>query len=295
MPNLTGAEQIAHWRAHPAQMVRDLFQVEPDLWQQDVLEAFPHKQRIALKACKGPGKTTVLAWLAWNFLLTRPHAQIAATSITGQNLERRIVERNVQVAAEVEACCRPRSSGPRRASRRRDKPETWFMSARSWSKSASATEQANALAGLHADYILFILDESGGIPAQRDGGSRGRSVVANRGAYPAGWQPDAPGGPAVSQASTTSRHLWHVVEITGDPDDPKRSPRVSIEWAKQQIQEYGRNNPWVLVNIFGEFPASSLNTLLGPDDIAAACKRSYREDDIVTSPRIVGRRRGAVW
>ena len=35
-----------------------------------------------MKACKGPGKTAVLAWLAWNFLLTRAHPKIAVTSIT---------------------------------------------------------------------------------------------------------------------------------------------------------------------------------------------------------------------
>jgi phage terminase large subunit len=42
-----------------------------------------------------------------------------------------------------------------------------------------------------------------------------------------------------------------VIEITGDPDDPKRSPRVSGQWAREQIEKYGRENPWVLVNVFG--------------------------------------------
>ena len=35
---------------------------------------------------------------------------------------------------------------------------------RQWSQSADKTQQANTLAGRHADYILFLLDESGGIP-----------------------------------------------------------------------------------------------------------------------------------
>ena len=38
------------------------------------------------------------------------------------------------------------------------------MSARTWSKSADTQQQADTLAGLHADYLLFLLDESGGIP-----------------------------------------------------------------------------------------------------------------------------------
>lgn len=43
-------------------------------------------------------------------------------------------------------------------------PETWFMAFKSWSHSADANEQANTLAGFHADYVLFLLDETGGMP-----------------------------------------------------------------------------------------------------------------------------------
>jgi phage terminase large subunit len=29
-----------------------------------------------MKACKGPGKTAVLAWTMWNYLVTRPHPKV---------------------------------------------------------------------------------------------------------------------------------------------------------------------------------------------------------------------------
>ena len=58
---------LAAWQASPHAFVRELFGVVPDKWQEEVLEAFPHHPRLAMKACKGPGKTAVLAWLAWNF------------------------------------------------------------------------------------------------------------------------------------------------------------------------------------------------------------------------------------
>jgi hypothetical protein len=41
---------------------------------------------------------------------------------------------------------------------------TWFMSARTWPRQGDAKSQADTLAGLHAPYIMFVLDESGGIP-----------------------------------------------------------------------------------------------------------------------------------
>ena len=78
------------------------------------------------------------------------------------------------------------------------------------------------------------------------------------------------------RACTSERRLWHLTEITGDPDDPRRATRISAQWAREQIEKYGRDNPWVLVNVFGRFPPSSLDTLIGPDECAEATKRAYR-------------------
>ena len=60
------AADLSRWLEHPAAMVRELFGVEPDPWQEEVLEVFPNNwsgqgggQRIAMPASKGPGKTAV--------------------------------------------------------------------------------------------------------------------------------------------------------------------------------------------------------------------------------------------
>ncbi len=63
---MTNAEVLRLWLDHPAQMVRDLFGVTPEAWQEEALEAFPHHQRICMKASKGVGKTALEAWLIWN-------------------------------------------------------------------------------------------------------------------------------------------------------------------------------------------------------------------------------------
>src|SRR5205814_1739641 len=76
-------DKLILWRQKPQAFVRELFGVTPDAWQDEALEAFPHSPRLAMKACKGPGKTAVLAWIAWNFLVTRLHPMIGATSSSG--------------------------------------------------------------------------------------------------------------------------------------------------------------------------------------------------------------------
>src|SRR5262249_4635508 len=152
-----------------------------------------------------------------------------------------------------------------------------WLSARTWSRTADAQQQSLTLAGLHGDNTCVLLDESGGIP---DGVmSTAEGTLSTKGGehriIQAG-NPTHPEGP-LYRACTNERHLWKLIEITGDPDDQIRSHRISIRWAQEQIEKYGRDNPWVLVNVFGQFPPSSFNTLLGPDQISAAMKRTLQE------------------
>jgi hypothetical protein len=78
---------------------------------------------------------------------------------------------------------------------------------------------------------------------------------------------------ALGWACTEDARNWWVREITGDPEDPKRSPRIDKKWAQDMIDTFGRDNPWVLVNVFGKFPPVGSNKLIGSDQVrrAMAC------------------------
>ncbi len=280
------AAKLRLWREHPTQMVQELFQVRPDAWQEEVLEAFPLNQRIAMKSCKGPGKTALLAWLSWNFLLTRPYPKCAATAIDGNNLRDNFWAEMAKWRNKSQLLV-DRFDWTAKRIFCRQFPETWFMSARTWQRSSDASQQANTLAGLHADFIMFVLDESGGMPDAVMASAEAALSSCKEGHIVQAGNPTHLSGP-LYRASTTERRLWYVVEITGDPDNPKRSPRISVQWAKEQIEKYGRDNPWVLVNVFGQFPPSSLNVLIGPEEVQAAMKRFYRPYEIGDAPRVMG-------
>lgn len=280
------ADRISLWRTRPDVFVREVFGATPDPIQDDILKAFPSSSRIAMKASKGCGKTTVEAWLAWNFLLTRPHPKIAATSISGDNLADNLWTEMAHwmnkspLLSEMFEWTKTRIFA-------KDHPETWWMSARSWSKSGDKQQQANTLAGLHADYIMFLLDESGGIPEAVMASAEAALSSCKEGHIVQGGNPTHLEGP-LYRACTTEKNLWRIFEMTGDPDAPDRSPRVSKEWAQSQIDKYGRENPWVLVNVFGKFPPSSFNALIGPEELREAVNRRYREPDFGAHPRILG-------
>lgn len=281
--------QIRRWRESPLTFVREEFKVEPDAWQAEVLEAFPTNPYIAMVACKGPGKTTVEAWLNWNFLVTRPYPKMAATSISGDNLRDNLWaemakwrDRSPMIKAEFE--------WTKQRIYNRKAEETWFLSARTWPQSADPQKQADTLAGLHADYIMFTLDESGGIPDSVMVAAEAALSSCIEGHILQAGNPTQLSGPLyrANRSRKGSGGQWYVVNITGDPDDPKRSPRVSVDWAREQIKTHGRDNPWVLVNVFGQFPPSSFNSLIGVDEVREAMKRMYRDWDYRDMARILG-------
>ena len=283
---LVAAEKLILWRKRPDIFVREVFGATPDPWQDEVLKAFPHKQRIAMKASKGPGKSCIEAWLAWNFLVTRPHPKIAATSISGDNL-RDGLWTEMAKWREMSPLIKSSFTWQKERIFNNEFPETWWMAARSWSKSADPNALGNTLAGLHADYIMFLLDESGGMPEAIMASAEAALSSCKEGHIVQAGNPTHLEGP-LYRACTVDRDKWHVVEITSDPDNPLRSPRVRIEWAREQIASYGRDNPWVLVNVFGQFPPASMNALIGPDDVLAAQERRYREPEFDHFPRILG-------
>jgi hypothetical protein len=283
---MTDASLVIAWKHDPRRFVRDVFRVVPDPWQDEVLAAFPRNQRLAMKACKGPGKTTVLAWAGWHFLATREDAKVAATSVSADNLADGLWSEMAkwQARSPLLTATFTWTSNRIYNTRRR---ETWWMSARSWARSADQARLGQTLAGLHSDHILFLMDESGAIPDAVMATAEAALSSCVEGHIVQAGNPTHCEGP-LWRACTSERRLWYVADITGDPDDPKRATRVKVPWAREQIEKYGRDNPWVKVNVFGQFPLHSLDSLIGPDECEAATKRLWTPADVSSAPRVLG-------
>lgn len=284
--NGPGTSRIRLWREHPARMVRELFHVEPDPWQEALLEAFPHHNRLVGSACKGPGKTAGLAWLGWNFLLTRPHCKVPCTSITQPNLRDGLWAEFAKWRNRAPLLAETFDWTAERISMK-EHPATWFASARAWSRDQDPLTQSHTLAGLHEDFLLFLIDECSEIPtgvvaaaeAALTGGVETKLVMMGN--------PTRTDGP-LWDAVVVDKKLWFVVKITGDPDDPNRSPRIDIDEARRMIEKYGRDSYVVRVNILGEFPAAQADKLVGSEELAAAMSRTLHEESYRYDAKVIG-------
>lgn len=272
--------------------MRELFGVEPDPWQAEVLIAFadPQKQRIAMMACVGPGKSTVLAWCLINFMLCYSeegsHPKCAVVSITEDNL-RTGLWTEIAKWHQRSPFLRHMFTHTREKYFSKDFPMDWYAVARAFPQRADKSTLGRTLSGIHSDFTLFLLDECGEMPveilqAAEQAMSTGKFCKIMMAGNPMSLDG------ALYKACVTQAHLWNVVRITGDPDDPNRSSRIGMEFAREQIKMYGRDNPWIMYSILGQFPPVSVNKLLGPEDVRAAMSREIQPDSYETSDKRLG-------
>jgi phage terminase large subunit len=261
-------------RNDPVLYVRTVFRATPDGWQEQALQRAPKAKRLGLSACKGPGKTTVLAWLGWWFMDTRRDAQGAALSVTRDNLDDNLwkemavwydkvphLQLNFEVQGETIV--------------HRQRPDTWFLSARSFPQRPDQTQQANSLAGLHSEYVFILADEMGDYPVGVLHAANGIFQTRGQEAHLfAAWNCTSTSGAAYHAMTASLPGEWDIISITGDPDDPNCSPRVDKEENRNLITKYGPNDPLVRVNVLGLFPLTGAKRLASPDDFQLAQRRN---------------------
>lgn len=271
--------------------------MDPDPWQVDLFNAFSsdrkEHQRIALKACKGVGKTAGEAVCILNFMACygdeHDHPKGAATSITEDNIKDNLWPELSKWQSRSPFLLGAFNWTKERFESRRH-PSTWFFSLRTWPKSGDKAKQSNTLAGLHSKFLLFVVDESGDVPdsvfAAADAGLTGTELDKFQKLLQAG-NPTQRSGP-LYKACFREKDLWYVITITGDPDNPNRSRRQSIDWARDQIKRYGIDSPWVQINVFGEFPETSVNAILSAAEIEAAMNRKLSFEAYQNSQKRLG-------
>lgn len=292
---LTG--NINRWKKDALAFVRECIGAHPDKWQAEALRLVsdPSTRRLAFKACKGPGKTAVLAWIILWFLTCHVNSKVGCTSITEGNIDTNLWPELFNWMEQSPFLTAMFTWSTTHVRRRGKAGANWFAVKRTWPKTGDAQQQANALAGIHANDVMFVLDESGGIPqavmvtaeAVLANFTEAMEAAGHRAVVVQAGNPTHTTGP-LFRACTTDRKLWKVITITGDPDDPNRSPRISLKWAREQIASYGRDNPWVMVNVLGEFPPASINALLGVEDVERAMRRRLDPDTYEWTQKRIG-------
>lgn len=279
--------KVRSWRENAAQFAYDNFKIELDTWQREALEAvsagkYEPRRRLAMKSCTGAGKSTTLAIIGWHrlacFAKVGSHPKGAALSGEGRDNLRDNLWAEMAKWQERSVFLKEAFQWSKEQIVAKDHPSTWFLSARSYAKDADTEAIGRSLSGLHSDFPFVLLDEIGDMPVTV--GQKASQIFTGGvvdGLIAAAGNPTSTSG-LLYHVAEKERELWHIITITADPDDPKRTSRVDIEHAREQIRLNGRDNPWVMATILGLFPPHGFNTLFSIDQVEAAMGKHLPEN-----------------
>jgi phage terminase large subunit len=260
---------IVRYRDDPVGFVQNVLEVEPDEWQKELLAAIAAgKRRISVRSGHGVGKSTGASWAVLWFATTRYPQKTVITAPTASQLFDALfaelkhwlnklppfIRTLFDVNSERIALCAA--------------PESSFVSARTSSK-----EKPEALAGIHSDNVLLVVDEASGVDEAVFESAIGSMSGDNATTIMLG-------NPTRSSGMFYKTHHelaaeWHRIHV-----DASKSPRVHADFVKQVRDTYGENSNAFRVRVLGEFPLADDDTLIPAEHVDSAMSR-----DVILDPR----------
>lgn len=233
--------------------------------QRQILDAVRDHRRVAVRSCHGVGKSHIASVVACHWLDTHPagEAFVVTTAPTAPQV-RAILWRYIRRHHK-------RAGLPGRVNQ-----TEWHLDDEivAYGRKPADHDEA-AFQGIHARYVLVILDEACGIPGQLWIAADTLTTNTDCRILAIG-NPDNPA--SEFRRVCTPGSGWHVIGIsafespnlTGEevPDDLGKV-LISREWVEEKRAEWGEDNPIYRAKVLGEFSEDSEWQVVRTSDVAA--------------------------
>lgn len=254
---MSEANTIVRWRKDPVAFVREVFQVEPDSWQAEALYGIRDNDQVSIRSGHGVGKSALMAWVTWWWLLTHYPAKVAATAPTSHQLQDvlwgELSKWHGKMPEGLQALFVVKSDRVELVSN----PLQSFAVARTARK-----EQPEAFQGFHSENMLFLVDEASGVEdvifqvGQGAMSTKGaKTLLAGNPTRTSGYFYDS---------HNAMRNNWHTIRVSCAD-----SKMVSPAFIDSMKKQWGEDSDVFRVRVLGDFPASDSNTVI-PLDLAEA-------------------------
>jgi hypothetical protein len=242
-------------------LVREVIGMEPDAHQQEILVAVQNGERqISIRSGHGVGKSQALAWCAVAHALTRYPQATVATAPNSSQLFDALGVRIKEAFKKLPPTLADQFEVKSESIVMKADPEGSFVTLRT-----SRAETPEALAGVHADYVLLIADEASGVPepvfVAAAGSMSGRATML------------LAGNPVRTAGRFFDTHhrlaaSWHTIHISCIGH-----PRVTADFLREQEELYGLDTNDYRVRVLGEFPLAEKDSVIPYDLVQAALTR----------------------
>jgi len=252
----------------PVLFVREVLGAEPLAYQAEFLEAISSgERRISIRSGHGTGKSTSASWaMLWYLLMRFPNKVVVTAPTSGQLFDALFAELKRwigELPKPVQDLLTVKSDRVELAAA----PSEMFISART-----SRAETPEALAGVHSDNVLLVVDEASGVPEKvfeaAAGGMSGHSattiLLSN---------PTRSTGTFYESQTRMSGSWWTRRWSCVD------SPLVSDEFVDEMRERYGEESNAFRIRVLGEFPLADDDTIIPFHLVDAAMNRDIDLDD----------------
>ncbi len=251
------------WQTNPSDWVRH--RLNEHVWskQDEILAALVAHRRVAVQSCHGVGKSHIASRIVAWWLDSHPDDEV-------------FVVTTAPTAAQVRAVLWRYIRQAHRKGRLpgRVNQTEWYLGDDlvAFGRKPADTDPG-AFQGIHARYVLVVIDEACGVPEAL--WIAADALTTNDGCRMlAIGNPD---DPTSHFAKVCSSPLWQVLKISAfdSPNltdeqvpDSLRDLLISRSWAEEKAAEWGEDSPVYAAKVLGEFPKEAENVVVRPSDVA---------------------------
>lgn len=260
--------------------VEKMMGVKPTFQQKEILDMYLIHSRLVIVSGHGIGKSSALSWLIIHALLFTKEITVPCSAPTSAAI-RDILFREVRKWVEkMPIYLKKQIEVTTKYIRWVD--ETGNPSAnRTVLPKTAKVGQAQALAGMHSDVVLTLIDEASAVePAIFEvlegtlTGKNSRIILIGNPTVRAGY---------FYEASRDKTGLWKKLHFSSED-----SPNVDMKWIREMEDKYGRESNIFKVRVLGEFPASGENTFMNAINLDSAYDREQEVHEGFQGKKLAG-------
>jgi hypothetical protein len=261
-------EFVLEYRDDPVKFVKEVLGATPLPYQAEFLQAIADGERkMSVRSGHGTGKSTSASWaMLWYVLLRFPNKVVVTAPTSGQLFDALFAELKRWIN-ELPDQLKPMLTVKSDRVELAAAPSEAFISART-----SRAETPEALAGVHSENVLLVVDEASGVPEKVFEAAAG-SMSGHAATTILLSNPTRSSGTFFESQTRLSGSYWTRRWSCVD------SPLVSEEFVDEMRLRYGEDSNAFRIRVLGEFPLADDDTIIPFHLVEAATQRDIELDE----------------